>query len=104
MKNTFSIDYLKRELTICFQNEQFKFELSNHEKTAYWNSLQLIDGNISTVEFKQTDETTDPIVNVYPNSNNINGIDNIIEHSKSCIHLELDKYIGDPELYFYTDE
>ncbi len=102
--NSFTIDYFKKELTICFQNEQFKFELLNHDKTTYWNSFQSIDGNIWTVDFNQADETTDPVVNVYSNANDNKGIDNIIENSKLCIHLQLDKSSGDSELYFYTDE
>jgi hypothetical protein len=104
MKNTFSIDYFKRELTICFQNEQFIFELLIHDKSVYWNNFQSIDGNIWTIDFNQADETTDPVANVYSNANDIKGIDNIIEKSLLCIHLELDKCIGDPELYFYTDQ
>lgn len=103
-KNTFSIDYFKRELNICFQNEQFKFELLIHDKTVYWYNFQSSDGNIWTVDLNQADETTDPIVYVYSNANDIKEIDNIIENSKLCIHLELDKRSGDPELYFYTEK
>lgn len=104
MRNTFFINYTLRSLSIKFCNEEFNFDLSLNDKTVFWENFILKGGEVWAFEFNQIDEKMTPTANVYRNKDCIKNLDKLKKSNPESFTLILEGIIGDPELYFYTNQ
>lgn len=104
MKNYFIINYTLRKLSVTFDGENFYFDLPVVDKTNFSENFDTSVNGSYTIEFFQNDETMTPIVMIYKNSSSIRNIDVLKNTNPLSFRIPFLNSVGDPELYFYTNQ
>jgi hypothetical protein len=65
MKNNFKVNYDTKELTLHFEGEDFKWNLSDGDVGEFWHSFTTKKGVVKDINFHQEDENDIPTFAIY---------------------------------------
>lgn len=101
MKNTFTVDYTKKELDIVWKGEKFNFDLNEGDVGDFWNSFKLSDGTQMDISFYQSEADQEPSVMIY----GVKMVDGkLLIDTDDNYDIDDYKTIGDASTYIITEE
>lgn len=98
-KNSFSVNYDKKEITLNFEGEKFKWNLNDGDIGDFWHSFTDKKGIVRDINFHQESETEIPCLSVYGLIYNEKEKSYFINTADEKL-IELNEKIGNPINYF----
>jgi hypothetical protein len=100
-KNSYTVDYTKKTVTLHYNGEVFKFDLNEGDVGDFWHSFTTKAGVIKDVNFVQDDAGEAPGFSVYGVKKSKGGF--LIDTSDEE-YIENFKQVGNPVDYFGDDD